>query len=158
MKWDRRFLRIAYEIAHWSKDRSVGCGAVLVRDRRVLSTGYNGFPSSLDDDDDQLHTRPTKYYATEHAERNAIFNAARYGIAVEGSTMFIFGLFPCSRCARAMEITGVTRVVYGYDVDKNPTGKSPHMDPLDFEIAQKILKNIETIEWARGTKWWENRE
>ena len=48
-KWDRRFLRIAYEVSSWSKDVGTRVGSVLVCDRRIIATGYNGFPSKISD-------------------------------------------------------------------------------------------------------------
>ncbi|MCW8836697.1 MAG: CMP deaminase, partial [Rhodospirillales bacterium] len=76
-KWHVRFLQLAHQIASWSKDRSTKVGAVLVRpDRTPAPYGYNGFPRQVDDDIDDRHSRPDKYDWTEHAERNAIYNAA----------------------------------------------------------------------------------
>jgi dCMP deaminase len=134
-------LRLAAEVSGWSKDRSTKCGAVVVRRRRLLSTGYNGFPPGVDDGDDRLHERPAKYFATEHAERNAIYNAALHGVSCEGSTMFIYGLHPCSRCARAMAAVGIKEVVYAFDKTANPEGISPNMGKDDFEIAARILRD-----------------
>ena len=110
-KWDVRFLRLALEVSTWSKDRSTQVGAVIVGDDRSPGPyGYNGFPRFIDDEKEERHIRPTKYDWTEHAERNAIYNAARMGVALKGSTIYVTHV-PCADCARAIIQVGITRVV-----------------------------------------------
>ncbi len=110
-KWDVRFLRLALEVSTWSKDRSTQVGAVIVgEDRTPGPYGYNGFPRFIDDEVEERHARPTKYEWTEHAERNAIYNAARMGVALKGSTIYVTHV-PCADCARAIIQVGITRVV-----------------------------------------------
>ncbi len=110
-KWDIRFLRLAREVATWSKDRSTQVGAVIVgEDRTPGSYGYNGFPRSIDDDREDRHERPSKYDWTEHAERNAIYNAARMGVALKGDTIYVTHI-PCADCARGIIQVGIARVV-----------------------------------------------
>lgn len=110
-KWDVRFLRLALEVSTWSKDRSTQVGAVIVGDDRSPGPyGYNGFPRFIDDEKEERHIRPTKYNWTEHAERNAIYNAARMGVALKGSTIYVTHV-PCADCARAIIQVGITRVV-----------------------------------------------
>lgn len=109
--WDRKFISLSEHISQWSKDRSTKVGAVIVdSDNRVISTGYNGFPAGLDDDIDERHLRPAKYKYTEHAERNAIYSAARIGSSTKGCSMYL-QWFPCSDCARAIIQSGVKRIV-----------------------------------------------
>jgi dCMP deaminase len=109
--WDRRFLELASNVGSWSKDRSAKTGCVIVGpDRIVRSTGFNGFPRGIDDEVAARHARPAKYMWTEHAERNAIYNAARLGFAIYGCTCYI-NWFPCADCARAIVQTGIVRVV-----------------------------------------------
>lgn len=110
-KWDARFLRLAKEVSTWSKDRSTQVGAVIVgEDRTPGPYGYNGFPRFIDDEIEERHARPSKYDWTEHAERNAIYNAARMGVALKGSTIYVTHV-PCTDCARAIIQVGITRVV-----------------------------------------------
>lgn len=110
-KWDRRFLELAYQIGLWSKDRSTRVGAVIVGpDLEIRSTGYNGFPRGVNDDVDERHERPQKYLWTEHAERNAIYNAARFGTPLKGCTLYLMW-FPCADCARAIVQVGITNLV-----------------------------------------------
>lgn len=110
-KWDARFLRLAREISTWSKDRSTQVGAVIVgADKTPGPYGFNGFPRAVDDEAAERHTRPQKYKWTEHAERNAIYNAARVGVALKGCTIYVTHL-PCADCARAIVQVGIDRVV-----------------------------------------------
>lgn len=110
-KWDQRFLRLAREVSSWSKDRSTQVGAVVVaEDKTPGPYGYNGFPRAIDDDVDDRHDRPIKYKWTEHAERNAIYNAARTGMKLQGCTIYVTHM-PCPDCARAIVQVGMTRVV-----------------------------------------------
>jgi dCMP deaminase len=115
-KWDQRFLRLALETAGWSKDPSTQVGAVIVGpDREIRSTGYNGLPRGVDDNNPEREARPGKYFFYEHAERNAIFNAARVGIPLKDCTIYVtskplkFGC--CADCVRAIIQAGITRVV-----------------------------------------------
>jgi dCMP deaminase len=109
-KWDSRFLRIAEEVRLWSKDPGTKVGCVLVSDRRILSTGYNGFPQTISDDLDRYIDRDFKLSITVHAEKNAILNAAKNGTKVEGSTLYVT-FPPCSQCASAVIQAGVAKVV-----------------------------------------------
>jgi dCMP deaminase len=108
--WDKRFLRIAEEVRLWSKDPGTKVGCVLVNDRRILSTGYNGFPSTISDDLERYIDREYKLSVTVHAEANAILNAAKNGTKVEGSTLYVT-FPPCSQCASAVIQAGVAKVV-----------------------------------------------
>lgn len=94
----------------WSKDPGTKVGCVLVNDRRILSTGYNGFPQSISDDLTRYLDRDFKLSITVHAEKNAILNAAKNGTKVEGSTLYVT-FPPCSQCASAVIQAGVAKVV-----------------------------------------------
>ena len=109
--WDEYFMRMVDLVKTKSKDRSTQVGCVIVKENRIpLVMGYNGFPRGIDDDVDDRHSRPIKYYYTEHAERNAIYAAARNGIALLGTTLYVTGL-PCADCARAIIQSGIVTVV-----------------------------------------------
>jgi len=110
-KWDKRFLSLAKHYAEWSKDESTKVGCVIVgRDKVVVSSGYNGLPRGADDSKSKRTSRPEKYFWFEHAERNAIYNAARRGTALSGCTAYST-LCPCMDCARALVQSGIKRVV-----------------------------------------------
>jgi dCMP deaminase len=109
--WDRRFMNLAIHIGGWSKDRSTKVGCVIVGpDNEVRSLGFNGFPRDVDDDVDDRHARPQKYLWTEHAERNAIYNAARVGVPVLGCRMYL-PWYPCADCARAIVQAGIEELI-----------------------------------------------
>lgn len=117
-KWDVRFMRLAKEISTWSKDPSSKLGAVIVNEeRRILATGYNGFPSKLEDTEERLHNRDLKYPLIIHAEMNALLNALYSGISVKNSTLYVYGLPICSDCAKCVIQAGITRIVILYPED-----------------------------------------
>lgn len=102
---------MAYLVASKSKDRSMKCGCVIVGNgNALLSTGFNGFPRLCDDEKEERYQRPEKYNWTEHAERNAIYNAARNGIRLLLSRAYITG-FPCVDCARGIVQAGIEEVI-----------------------------------------------
>jgi dCMP deaminase len=90
MNWTEYFLKIAEQIKLKSKDESTQIGAVIVgKDNEILSTGYNSFPRGLDDSKKERQERPEKYFWIEHAERNAVYNAARIGVSLKNSTIYL---------------------------------------------------------------------
>lgn len=105
-KWDRRFLRIAHEVMTWSKDPGTTVGCVLVKDKRIIATGYNGFPANLSDALPLYKDRDYKLAITIHAEKNALFNAAKNGAYTEGCSAYVT-FPPCSQCAAALIQAGV---------------------------------------------------
>ena len=119
--WDKRFIELATLVAGWSKDHTTHVGCVIVgRGREVRSLGYNGFPRGVDDEVPSRHERPMKYMWTEHAERNAIYNATMMGVSLEGCTIYIKG-FPCCDCARAIIQCGIKVFVGTTPNFDNPT-------------------------------------
>jgi dCMP deaminase len=109
-KWDERFVRIAQEVASWSKDPGTKVGAVLVNNKRILATGYNGFPSGISDNLERYMDREVKLAYTVHAEVNALLNAAKNGAQTEGSTLYTT-FHPCVNCAAAVIQGGISVVV-----------------------------------------------
>lgn len=114
---DRSFINIAKEIAKASKCVSKQVGAVIVKDGRILSTGYNGTPSGYTNCSDywrgeytKEHHEWSKTYEI-HAEMNAIIWAARKGIAIQGATIYVT-LEPCSECSKNIIASGIKRIVY----------------------------------------------
>jgi dCMP deaminase len=140
--WDERFMNLARHIAEWSKDRSTKVGAVIVGpSNEVRAIGYNGFPRGIDDDVPGRHERPEKYLWVEHAERNAIYNAARIGIPVAGCKMYL-PWFPCMDCARAIVQSGIeTLIAIEPDVADPKWGE-------DFKRAIDLFKEARvTVKW-----------
>lgn len=118
-KWDRRFLKLAQEVATWSKDPSTKVGSVIVNHRRIVSLGFNGFPHGVEDTEERLNNRDEKLARTMHAELNAILNARG---SVTGMTLYCT-FFPCSNCGLAIIAAGIHRVVAPLEGMDNPRWK-----------------------------------
>ena len=107
--WNEWFLQGVYWVASKSKDPKTKIGAIIVKDKRIISTGYNGIPIGVNDEDETRHSRPEKYKWYEHGERNAIYAAAKYGIDTNGSILYTNAL-PCADCARGIIQSGIKEV------------------------------------------------
>lgn len=114
-KWDERFLEMASLVASWSKDPSTKVGAVIVRpDSTVCSVGFNGFPRHVDDSPELYEDRSVKYKQVKHAEENAIlFTNER----LDGYTLYVSPLLPCSLCAGDIIQKGIKRVVAAVTIE-----------------------------------------
>lgn len=113
---EEKLLEISYLIARRSKDLSTATGCVIAdKDNNILSVGYNGLPRGMEyeNNQDKLQ-RPLKYSYTEHAERNAIYNAVNMGVSLKGSKI-ILAWTPCADCARAIIQSGIKEVI----IDEN---------------------------------------
>ena len=122
-KWDKRFMELAETVANWSscyqENRHVG--AIVVKDKHILATGYNGAPSGIVSCTERGEclrrvkniasgTMQEVCYAV-HAEQNAIIQAAKMGISLEGATLYVTHQ-PCVICTRIIINSGIKRVVY----------------------------------------------
>ena len=129
-KWDKRFMEMARLVSTWAscykRDRKIG--AVIVLDKRVMTTGYNGAPAGVSTCVERGEclreklgiasgTRHEVCYAV-HAEQNAIIQAAKLGIRIDGATLYCTHQ-PCILCAKMIVNSGIRRVVYeqGYPDD-----------------------------------------
>ena len=113
LSWDELFILQAALIAQKSKDPSTKVGCVIVGDdNAILSMGFNGFPRGIDDDVTWRWARPEKYNWVEHAERNAIYNAARNGINLNGARAYLnWEPKPCADCTRALIQVGIKEII-----------------------------------------------
>lgn len=108
-KYDKAYLRIASEWGQLSYCKRKKVGAIIVRDKMIISDGYNGTPSGFEnccEDDEGL----TQWYVL-HAEANAILKVAKSTQSCEGATLYIT-LSPCRECSKLIHQSGITRVVY----------------------------------------------
>lgn len=140
--WDQRFLNLAKHISEWSKDPSTKVGCVVVGpDREIRSTGFNGLPRGIEDNDERLNNREIKYPLICHAEENAIMHAARIGISLKDCTAYVTWP-PCTRCARSLIQAGVSTIIYPKDIE------IPDRWMDDFNLSLNMLKeakiNIKT--------------
>lgn len=110
--WDKFFLDMAINVAEtFSKDPRRKVGAVIFRESYPLSLGYNGFVRGFPDDVLFLQDREVKNMYSEHAERNAIYNAARNSINIMGSSIAV-SFHPCHECAKGIIQSGIRRIIY----------------------------------------------
>lgn len=124
-EWDEYFLELADLVARRSSCLRRHVGAVLVKNERIISTGYNGAPRGLAHCLDvgclreEMQIPSGQRYELcrgVHAEQNAIINAAYYGVATEGSVLYCTNQ-PCIICARMIINAGITKVVHRGDFD-----------------------------------------
>lgn len=124
-KWDVRFMELVAVIGTWSScfQENRKMGAIIVRDKRILTTGYNGAPAgslSCVEKGECMRrrlgiesgTRHELCYAI-HAEQNAIIQAAKLGVSISGATLYCSNQ-PCSICAKMIVNAGIERVVYAF--------------------------------------------
>ena len=119
--WDSYFMKIAYAVSERSTCDRAFVGSVLVRDKRILTTGFNGSPAGQDHCEDVGHLMVDGHcIRTIHAETNAIIQAALHGISTRGATCYVTH-FPCINCTKALINAGIDRIVYSvaYRKDEN---------------------------------------
>jgi len=106
-KWDRRFLDLAEHVSQWSQDPSTKAGVVVADGKRVVSVGFNGFPSGVWDRQERLDDRDQRLALTIHAEENALAQA----VETRGMTLYTTHA-PCLNCAMRIIQGGIRRVVF----------------------------------------------
>ena len=114
-------MQIAAAVASRSTCDRAFVGAVLVRDKRILCTGFNGSPAGLDHCDEVGHLMVEGHCVrTIHAEVNAIVQAAQHGVSTKGATCYVTH-FPCIHCTKTLINAGIIKVVYntGYRMDEH---------------------------------------
>jgi dCMP deaminase len=126
--WDQYFMDIARQVATRATCDRKHVGAVLVRDRTILSTGYNGSIRGLPHCDEVGHMMENGHcVATVHAEANAIIQAAKNGVGIDGATIYTTAS-PCWPCFKLIANSGCQRIVFG----------EFYRDPRIFEFAHKL--------------------
>lgn len=145
-KWDERFMELSKTIGTWSScyQQNRKIGAVIVRNKRILTTGYNGAPAGVTSCVERGECMRRKLnipsgtqhelcYAI-HAEQNAIIQAAKLGITIEGATMYCTHQ-PCVICAKMIVNSGISRVIYGEGY------------PDEFSIRIFEMANVELLKF-----------
>jgi dCMP deaminase len=126
--WDQYFMDIARQVATRATCDRKHVGAVLVRDRTILSTGYNGSIRGLPHCDDEGHMMENGHcVATVHAEANAIIQAAKNGVAIDGADIYTTAS-PCWPCFKLIANSGCKRIVFAQF----------YRDPRIFQFAAKL--------------------
>jgi len=123
MNWTEYFLGIVEQVKLKSKDKYTKIGAIIVgEDNEVLSTGYNSFPRGLADNVDSRQERPEKYFYMIHAEANSIVNAARIGVSIKNSKLYLTCGIPCAECAKLIINSGI-REIYCKNTNNDVKGE-----------------------------------
>jgi dCMP deaminase len=142
--WETYFMDIAHLVAKRSTCRRRAVGALLVKDKRILSTGYNGAPSGLKHCLDIGCLREELGIASGerhelcrgiHAEQNTIIQAALHGVSIKGATLFCTNQ-PCSICAKMIINAGINKVYY----------HSGYADAMSIEMFKEA--NVELIKYG----------
>jgi len=106
--WDSYFMKIAYAVSERSTCDRAFVGCVLVLDKRILTTGFNGSPTGQPHCDEAGHLMVDEHcIRTIHAETNAIIQAALHGVSTRGSTCYVTHM-PCINCTKALKHAGIT--------------------------------------------------
>jgi dCMP deaminase len=120
--WDKYFIEMALLASERATCERLKVGAVLVKNKRVIATGYNGSPSgSPHCIDEGCKVVNGHCVRTIHAEQNALFQCSRYGASSEGATCYSTH-FPCLLCCKSLIQAGITEVVYLYDYKNDKYG------------------------------------
>ena len=140
LTWNEYFMGLAHLSALRSKDPNTQVGAAIVdENHRVVSVGYNGFPTGVSDDEFPWSREggvlTSKYAFVVHAELNAILNSQR---SVRGCTLYV-SLFPCNECAKAIIQSGIKKIVY----------ESDKYNGVDTNIASKRMLKAAGVELVR---------
>ncbi len=143
ISWDTYFMGIAKLSAMRSKDPNTQVGACIVsHDNRILSTGYNGTPNGIHDDDFKWsregNSLETKYFFVCHAEMNAILNFRGYKREFENAKIYV-DLFPCNECAKLIIQSGIKEVIYLCDKYAN----------TESVIASKMMFDNAGVKYRR---------
>jgi dCMP deaminase len=128
LSWDEYFMTIAYQVATRATCDRKHVGAVIVRDKTILSTGYNGSLRGLPHCDETGHLMENGHCVrTVHAEANAIVQSARNGVRIDGASIYVTAS-PCWSCFRLIANSGIVRIAFG----------EFYRDPRIFEYSEKI--------------------
>ncbi len=144
-KWDQRFMELTEQVGTWASCLRRKVGAVIVKGRRVMATGYNGAPTGIKsciergkclriEQNIPSGTHAELCYAA-HAEQNAIIQAAKYGVNIDGSTLYCTHQ-PCVICAKMIINAGIERVVY----------KEGYPDEFSMELFREAGTKVEKYE------------
>jgi dCMP deaminase len=136
--WDQYFMDIAKQVATRATCDRKHVGAVVVRDRTILSTGYNGSIRGMPHCDEVGHMMENGHcIATVHAEANAILQAAKNGVRIDGATLYTTAS-PCWPCFKLIANSGCVRIVFG----------EFYRDPRIFEVAAQLKLELVSLDPA----------
>ncbi|MBP5242409.1 MAG: cytidine/deoxycytidylate deaminase family protein [Clostridia bacterium] len=158
-KWDKRFVEFARVVGSWSSCIRPGrqVGAVVVRDKRIITTGYNGAPAGIRSCEEKGECMREKLNVPSgkqqelcfavHAEQNAIVQAAKFGINIQGATLYCTHQ-PCVICAKMIINAGISRVVY----------EEGYPDPFSLQLFREAGTLIEKYSDLESKKRFQFKE
>jgi len=138
--WHTYFMNIARQVATRATCDRKRVGAVIVKDKNILATGYNGSISGMPHCDEVGHMMENGHcVATIHAEANAILQAAKHGVSINGADIYITAS-PCWNCFKLLANAGIKRIFYG----------EFYRDRRSIEVAKKIGIELISLEHTAG--------
>lgn len=150
MSWDEYYLNMLELMASKSKDKSTKVGVIIVGpDNEIRSTGFNSFPRGINDDLEERQLRPAKYLYIEHGERNAIYNAARVGVPLNGCRIYMDKM-PCADCSRAIIQCGINKIIIKENSDNNSFNER-WKDSFDASVKMLKEAGVEQISIETGS-------
>ena len=111
-EWDKRWIGMAKYVSTFSKDPSSQVGAVIVKGKREISFGFNGFPECIPDNPEWYNDRELKLKLVIHAEQNALDKVERRSDLV-GASIYVFPYAPCGGCCKSIVASGISRIIGG---------------------------------------------
>jgi len=142
LSWDQYFLTITRQVAERSTCTRAKVGAVIVRDKSILATGYNGSIRGLGHCDEEGHLMEDGHCVrTVHAEANAIVQAARNGVRIDGAAIYVTAS-PCWGCFRLVANAGIGRVCFG----------EFYRDPRIFDVATRLGIDLVDLSGAKAER------
>ena len=141
ISWDNYFMSIAEAVSTRATCDRKHAGAVIVKDKRILATGYNGSMVGAEHCDDVGHLIEHNHcIRTVHAEKNAILQCAKYGISCNGANIYV-NTFPCWNCFQAIVNAGIKTIYYSSDYEAA-------FKSLVFEYAEKLNIGLIRLSWV----------
>jgi dCMP deaminase len=153
--WDEYFLQIVELVGSRGTCDRGRSGCVITKEKRILATGYVGSPVGIAHCDDIGHEMHTVTHSdghqtqhcirTSHAEENAIANAARFGVALEGATLYCH-MTPCYTCAKMIVNAGIERVVCNMDYHAGERSKEIFKEAsISYELVSSEIQKYENM-------------
>jgi len=141
--WDEYFLKVAMLVSERATCPRMHCGCVLVKEKQILSTGYNGsIPGDKHCEDDGCMIVDNHCVRTIHAEMNAILQCSSHGISTQGATAYITNM-PCTNCSKALITAGIKEIVIFSDYHDTLAEKFFKIANVEIKRLQMPRKDIE---------------
>ncbi len=139
VSWNEYFMSLALLASSRSQCKRLRVGCVLVKNKRVVSTGYNGY---IENTPHESVIRDNHEQATVHAEQNAISDAAKRGVSIGGATAYVTH-YPCLNCAKLLASSGIEKIIYNQSYRNDPlvhhlVGLVVQIEPMDMVNSEDL--------------------